>query len=72
MRQRLALLGAAFVDGTRVPAWTAWVLVIFGGVAAISHWAARPHFMGMRSPFDLPVLIQLAPLFVAIPLAAGV
>jgi hypothetical protein len=67
----IALLGFALVDGTRVPAWTAWVLVVFGTVAAISHWAARPGVMGMRSPFDLPVLVQLAPLFVAIPLATA-
>lgn len=67
----VALLGSALVDSTRVPAWTAWVLVVFGGVAGVSHWAARPGLMGMRSPFDLPVLVQLAPLFVAIPLVAG-
>ena len=67
----IALLGAALLDRTLVPAWTAWILVVFGGVAGLSHWAARPNLMGMRSPFDLPVLVQLAPLFVAIPLAAG-
>jgi hypothetical protein len=67
----VALLGLALVDRPLVPAWTAWVLIAFGAVAAVSHWAARPNLMGMRSPFDLPVLVQLAPLFVAIPLAAG-
>jgi hypothetical protein len=67
----IALLGAALLDRPLVPQWTAWVLVIFGGVAGVSHWVARPNLMGMRSPFDLPVLVQLAPLFVAIPLAAG-
>jgi hypothetical protein len=67
----IALLGLALVDGPLVPAWTAWVLIVFGAVAGLSHWSARPNLMGMRSPFDLPVLVQLAPLFVAIPLAAG-
>lgn len=67
----VALLGIALLDRGLVPAWTAWVLVVFGGVAGVSHWAAWPGVAGMRSPFDLPVLIQLVPLFVAIPLAAG-
>jgi hypothetical protein len=67
----IALLGAALVESTVVPAWCAWVLVVFGTAAGLSHWAARPGLMGMRSPFDLPVLVQLVPLFVAIPLAAG-
>jgi len=67
----VALLGMALVNGSLVPAWTAWVLIVFGALAGMSHWAARPNLMGMRSPFDLPVLVQLAPLFVAIPLAAG-
>lgn len=67
----VALLGLALVDRPLVPAWTAWVIVAFGAVAGVSHWAARPSLMGMRSPFDLPVLVQLVPLFVAIPLAAG-
>jgi hypothetical protein len=67
----VALLGLALVDRPLVPAWTAWAVVAFGAVAGVSHWAARPNLMGMRSPFDLPVLIQLVPLFVAIPLAAG-
>jgi hypothetical protein len=67
----IAMLGLALVDRPLVPAWTAWTLVVIGLVAGLSHWAARPNVMGMRSPFDLPVLIQLVPLFVAIPLAAG-
>ncbi len=67
----VALLGLALVDRPLVPAWTAWVLVVFGVVAGVSHWAARPSVMGMRSPFDLPVLVQLVPLFVGIPLALG-
>jgi hypothetical protein len=67
----IALLGAALVDGALVPTWTAWVLVAFGTAAGLSHWASWPQVMGMRSPFDLPVLVQLVPLFVAIPLAAG-
>lgn len=67
----VALLGLALADGALVPSWTAWVLVVFGAVAGTSHWIAWPGLMGMRSPFDLPVLVQLVPLFVAIPLAAG-
>ena len=67
----IALLGLALVDGIRVPAWTAWSAVAIGGIAGLSHWAAWPRLFGMRSPFDLPVLVQLVPLFVAIPLAAG-
>jgi hypothetical protein len=67
----IALLGLALVDGALVPPWTAWVQIVFGTVAGLSHWAARPNVMGMRSPFDLPVLVQLVPLVVAIPLAAG-
>jgi len=66
-----ALLGVALLERPLVPQWTAWVLVVLGSVAGLSHWAARPQVMGMRSPFDLPVLIHLIPLFVAIPLAAG-
>lgn len=66
-----ALLGAALVESTVVPAWSAWVLVVFGTVAGLSHRAARRRLMGMRSPFDLRVLVQLVPLFVGIPLTAG-
>lgn len=67
----IALLGVALVDGTLVPAWTAWVLVAFGAIASLSHWVAWPGVAGMRSPFDLPVLVQIVPLFVAIPLGVG-
>ena len=67
----IALLGLALAGGALVPAWCAWVLVAFGAVAAVSHWASWPRVAGMRSPFDLPVPVQLVPLFVAIPLAAG-
>jgi hypothetical protein len=67
----IALLGLALIDGSLVPAWCAWVLVAFGAAAGLSHWAAWPQVAGMRSPFDLPVLVQLVPLFVAIPLAAA-
>lgn len=67
----IALLGAALSSGALVPAWTAWALVVFGAVAGCSHWAAWPSVAGMRSPFDLPVLVQLVPLLVAIPLAMG-
>ena len=67
----IAMLGGALVNTSLVPAWTAWVLVGFGAVAALSMWTGRPSVMGMRGAFDLPVLVQLVPLFVAIPLAAG-
>lgn len=67
----VALLGLALVDRAVVPAWTAWLLVVVGSAAGLSHWAAWPGLMGMRSPFDLPVLVQLVPLFVAIPLAVA-
>lgn len=67
----VALLGLALVDGALVPPWTAWIVVVLGVTAGTSHWAGWPSVMGMRSPFDLPVLVQLVPLFVAIPLAVG-
>jgi len=65
----IALVGVSLLDGGPVPAWTAWVLVAFGVAAGLSHGFGYPRLMGMRSPFDLPVLVQLVPLFVAIPLA---
>lgn len=65
----IALLGAALVDGALVPAWTAWLLIVLGAAAGTSHWMGWPSVAGMRSPFDLPVLVQLFPLFAAIPLA---
>lgn len=67
----IALLGGALVGTPLVPAWTAWVLIVFGVGAALSMWTGYPRLMGMRGAFDLPVLVQLVPLFVAIPLAAG-
>ncbi len=67
----IALLGGALIESQLVPAWTAGVLVVFGSAAAVSHWTGWPRIMGMRGAFDLPVLVQLVPLFVAIPLAAG-
>ena len=67
----IALLGIALGDGALVPTWCAWILIGFGAAAGLSHWASWPGVAGMRSPFDLPVLVQLVPLFVAIPLAAG-
>jgi hypothetical protein len=67
----IALLGAALAEGLLVPMWCAQLLMALGAVSGVSHWAARPNLAGMRSPFDLPVLVQLFPLFAAIPLAAG-
>ena len=67
----IALFGIALGDGALVPTWCAGILVVFGAAAGLSHWASWPGVAGMRSLFDLPVLVQLVPLFVAIPLVAG-
>jgi len=67
----IALLGAALAETSLVPSWCAQILIALGAVSGFSHWSARPRVAGMRSPFDLPVLVQLFPLFAGIPLAAG-
>jgi hypothetical protein len=67
----IALLGAALAGGPLIPAWCAQILMALGAVSGFSHWGGWPQVAGMRSPFDLPVLVQLFPLFAAIPLAAG-
>ena len=65
----VALLGASFVDDPRVPQWAAWTTCVVGAVEALSFWIGWPRAFGMRSLFELPVLVPLVPLFVAIPLA---
>ena len=66
----VALLGASFIGDPRVPQWTAWTTAALGSIQAASFWVGWPRAFGMRSPFELPVLVPLVPLFVAIPLAA--
>ena len=67
----VALLGASFIGEPRVPQWAAWTTCLVGAVEAVSFWIGWPRVFGMRSLFELPVLVALVPLFVAIPLAAG-
>lgn len=66
----VALLGASLIGDPRVPAWTAWTTTVLGTVEALSFWSGWPRMrsLGMRSVFELPVLVPLVPLFVAIPL----
>jgi len=65
----VALFGASFIGEPRIPQWTAWTTCIVGAVEALSFWIGWPRAFGMRSLFELPVLVPLVPLFVAIPLA---
>jgi len=67
----VALLGASLIGDPRVPQWTAWTTCVLGAVEALSFWTGWPRMraLGMRSVFELPVLVPLVPLFVAIPLA---
>ena len=67
----VALLGASFIGDARVPGWTSWTTTVIGTIEALSFWTGWPrmHVLGMRSVFELPVLVPLVPLFVAIPLA---
>lgn len=65
----VALLGASLVGDPRVPAWTAWTIAVLGGLQAISFLIAWPRPFGMRGLLELPVIVPLLPLFVAIPLA---
>jgi hypothetical protein len=66
----VALLGASLIGDPRVPSWTAWTTCVLGAVEALSFWTGWPRMksLGMRSVFELPVLVPLVPLFVAIPL----
>lgn len=52
-----------------MPQWTAWTTAVLGAVEGLSFWVGWPRVFGMRSPFELPVLVSLVPLFVAVPLA---
>ena len=63
-----ALLGASLIGDPRVPAWTAWVVLVVGAAQALSFLIAWPRIYGMRG-LELPVIVPLLPLFVAIPLA---
>ncbi|HAF12071.1 MAG TPA: hypothetical protein DCK98_18625 [Chloroflexi bacterium] len=67
----VALLGASFIGDPRVPQWAAWTTAAVGAVAVVSFWVGWPRAYGMRSPFELPVLVPLLALLVAIPLAAS-
>jgi len=67
----VALLGASFIGDPRVPQWTAWTTAALGSIQAASFWVGWPRVFGMRSLFELPVLVPLVPLFVAIPLAVS-
>ena len=65
----VALLGASFIGDPRVPQWAAWTTAALGSIQGVSFWVGWPRAFGMRSLFELPVLVPLVPLFVAIPLA---
>ena len=67
----VALLGASFIGDPRVPQWAAWTTAALGSIEALSFWVGWPRAFGMRSLFELPVLVPLVPLFVAIPLAVA-
>jgi hypothetical protein len=64
----VALLGASFIGEPRMPQWAAWTTCVLGATEALSFWVCWPRAFGMRSLFELPVLVTLVPLFVAIPL----
>ena len=65
----VALLGASFIEVPLVPQWAAWTTVVLGTVQAISFLIGWPRAFGMRGLLELPVIVPLLPLFVAIPLA---
>ncbi|HEV2011858.1 MAG TPA: hypothetical protein VGS17_12615 [Candidatus Limnocylindria bacterium] len=67
----VALLGASQIGGG-VPQLAAWTTAAVGAVAALSFWVGWPRAFGMRSPFELPVLVPLLSLVVAIPFAVAV
>lgn len=66
----VALLGASLVGEPRIPHWTAWALAVLGAAQALSFWIGWPRPFGMRGLLELPVVVPLLPLFVAIPMAA--
>lgn len=65
----VALLGASFIGHASVPQWAAWATVVIGALQAVSFWIGWPRVFGMRGLLELPVIVPLLPLFVAIPLA---
>ena len=65
----VALLGASLIGDPHVPAWAAWTTAALGAVQALSFWIGWPRVFGMRGLLELPVIVPLLPLFVAIPLA---
>jgi len=67
----VALLGASFIGYAGVPQWAAWTTAALGAAQAISFWIGWPRVFGMRGLLELPVIVPLLPLFVAIPLAAS-
>lgn len=67
----VALLGASLIGDPRVPGWTAWTTAGLGVVQTLSFWIGWPRPFGMRGLLELPVIVPLLPLFVAIPLAAS-
>lgn len=64
----VALLGASFIGDGRVPQWAAWTTAVLGSIQALTFWIGWPRVFGMRG-LELPVIVPLLPLFVAIPLA---
>ena len=67
----VALLGASVIGDPKVLQWAAWTTCLVGSIEAVSFWVGWPRAFGMRSLFELPVLVPLVALFVAIPLAAA-
>jgi len=67
----VALLGASFIGHAGVPQWAAWTTTALGAAQAVSFWIGWPRFFGMRGLLELPCIVPLLPLFVAIPLAAS-
>ena len=67
----VALLGASFIGDPKVPQFAPWTTCLVGAIEAVSFWVGWPRAFGLRSPFELPVLVPLVTLVVAIPLAAG-
>jgi len=44
---------------------------VLGAAQALSFWVGWPRLFGMRGLLELPVVVPLLPLFVAIPLVAS-
>jgi len=67
----VALLGTSFIGYAGVPQWAAWTTAVLGAAQALSFWVGWPRLFGMRGLLELPVIVPLLPLFVAIPLVAS-